>query len=224
VGGGFLNAAIGNYATVPGGQHNCACGKLSFAAGNRAQAARVGSFVWGDSSDFDVTSDATDSFTARATGGVSFISAIDAAGTPAAGVSLAPGGGSWSSLSDRNAKEHFDGVDGAALLEKLSAIAVQTWNYKSQDASTRHMGPMAQDLYAAFGLGEDDKHIDTVDADGVALAGVQALYRMLVQKNTQIEQQQKEVRDLRSEMNQLQADLKEAVQQLRALRSEGTKP
>jgi trimeric autotransporter adhesin len=34
---------------------------------------------------------------------------------------------------------------------------------------------MAQDFHAAFGLGDDDKLISTVDADGVALAGIQAL-------------------------------------------------
>jgi len=31
-----------------------------------------------------------------------------------------------------------------------------------QDASSRHLGPMAQDFYAAFGVGLDDKHIATV--------------------------------------------------------------
>jgi hypothetical protein len=35
---------------------------------------------------------------------------------------------------------------------------------------------MAQDFYAAFGVGEDDTHITTVDADGVALAAIQGLY------------------------------------------------
>ena len=38
------------------------------------------------------------------------------------------------------------------------------------------MGPTAQDFYAAFGLGEDERHISTVDADGVALAAIQGLY------------------------------------------------
>jgi predicted lipoprotein len=58
------------------------------------------------------------------------------------------------------------------------------------------MGPMAQDFYAAFGLGEDDKHIDTVDADGVALAAIQALYRQTQEQQQQIksleEQSQKD--------------------------------
>jgi len=32
---------------------------------------------------------------------------------------------------------------------------------------------MAQDFRAAFDLGEDDKHISTIDEGGVALAAVQ---------------------------------------------------
>jgi hypothetical protein len=122
-----------------------------------------------------------------------------------AGVALAPGGGSWSTLSDRNAKDHFAPVDGAALLKKLNAIAVQTWNYKSQDAAIRHMGPMAQDFAAAFGLGEDDTHISTVDADGVALAGVQALYRMLLQKDEEIAQQRRDLQKLEVQIEALKA-------------------
>lgn len=41
-----------------------------------------------------------------------------------------------------------------------------------------HIRPVAQDFYAAFGVGEDPRRISTVDADGVALAAIQALYRM----------------------------------------------
>jgi trimeric autotransporter adhesin len=32
---------------------------------------------------------------------------------------------------------------------------------------------MAQDFHAAFDLGTDERHIATVDADGVALAAIQ---------------------------------------------------
>lgn len=45
----------------------------------------------------------------------------------------------------------------------------------SQDASVQHMGPMAQDFHAAFGLGDDDTRITTVDPDGVALAAIQGV-------------------------------------------------
>ncbi|OFW35043.1 MAG: hypothetical protein A3J28_14140 [Acidobacteria bacterium RIFCSPLOWO2_12_FULL_60_22] len=90
-------------------------------------------------------------------------------------------------------------------------IPMETWNYRSQDTSIRHMGPMAQDFRAAFGLGEDDKHISTVDADGVALAGVQALYRMVgqivQQKDAQIEQLTEQVRQLQTAIEVLQTRL-----------------
>ena len=62
------------------------------------------------------------------------------------------------------------------------------------------MGPMAQDFYAAFGLGEDDMHIETVDADGVALAAIQALYRMNQQQQEEIRQLQSRVADLQERL------------------------
>ena len=81
--------------------------------------------------------------------------------------------------SDRSAKANFSSINPRDVLEALSQIQVETWNYESQDPTIRHMGPMAQDFYAAFGLGKDDKHISTVDADGVALAAIQGLYRLV---------------------------------------------
>jgi hypothetical protein len=50
----------------------------------------------------------------------------------------------------------------------------------------RHIGPTAQDFYAAFGVGEDNTHISTVDADGVALAAIQGLYRIVQEKDAEI--------------------------------------
>jgi hypothetical protein len=88
--------------------------------------------------------------------------------------------------SDRNEKANFADVDPRSVLETLAAIPIQTWNFKSQPESVRHMGPMAQDFHAAFGLGHDDKHISTVDAAGVSLAAIQGLYQMLQEKEQQI--------------------------------------
>ena len=70
------------------------------------------------------------------------------------GVSLAAGSGSWTSMSDRNAKENFAPVDTQALLAKLTALPLSTWNYKSQNPAVRHVGPMAQDFKAAFKVGK----------------------------------------------------------------------
>lgn len=54
-------------------------------------------------------------------------------------------------------------------------MSISTWNYESQDEETRHTGPMAEEFAAAFGLGESDRRISAVDADGVALAAIQGL-------------------------------------------------
>jgi hypothetical protein len=78
--------------------------------------------------------------------------------------------------SDRNLKEDLRPVDGAAVLETLARVPITTWRYRDDATGTRHIGPMAQDFKAAFGVGQSERFIFQVDADGVALAGVQALH------------------------------------------------
>jgi hypothetical protein len=182
VAGGYGNTASGQYATVPGGLNNTAAGLASFAGGYGATANNTGSFVWSDSTGGTLTDFGPNSFVARASGGFAFYTAP---GT-STGAYLPAGSGSWASLSDRNTKANFSAVDGQALLARLAALPIATWNYKAQPDSVRHMGPTAQDFSAAFGLGEDDRHISTVDAQGVALAAIQALYETVTEQNQQI--------------------------------------
>lgn len=205
VGGGVGNSASGMRATVCGGALNVAGGRYSFAAGNRAKAFHWGAFVWGDTTNSDVASTADNQFTARASGGVRFFS--NAALTT--GVTLAAGGGSWAAVSDRNLKSNFEAVDAQDVLARVAAMPMTTWNYTSQDESIRHMGPMAQDFRAAFGLGEDDTHITTIDADGVALAAIQGLNLKLEE---QLRQRDDEIAALREEL----AGVKELVAGLAA--------
>jgi len=89
-------------------------------------------------------------------------------------------------ISDRGVKENFEAVDGREVLARLAKIPIESWNLKSQDPSIRHIGPMAQDFYSAFCVGEDNRHIGTTDADGVALAAIQGLYELAREKDTQI--------------------------------------
>jgi hypothetical protein len=185
VSGGFFNGAGGKRATVPGGQNNSAGGDFSFAAGRGAQATHQGSFVWADSKDNGVggslnfASTAANEFSVRSTGGARFVTGVDAGGNPNAGVSLAAGGGSWLSLSDRASKRAVRPASGRRILRKLASVPVSTWSYRAQKDSIRHIGPMAQDFYKAFGVGEDRRHIASVDADGVALAAIKGLSREL---------------------------------------------
>jgi hypothetical protein len=179
VAGGESNTASGSWATVPGGNLNTA-GDFGLAAGFRAQATHPGAFVWADSNDVDFVSTTENQFSVRSTGGARFVSAIDpGTGNPTAGVELATGGGSWSSLSDAASKRAVEPVSGREVLRELASVPISTWGYRSQDESIRHIGPMAQDFYRAFGVGEDRRHIASVDADGVALAAVKGLNRRL---------------------------------------------
>jgi hypothetical protein len=90
--------------------------------------------------------------------------------------------------SDRNRKENFAAVDGEAMLAKVVALPITSWNYTFEDPSVRHIGPMAQDFKAAFDVGATDKAIAKVDADGVALAAIQALQKRTVALRDENEQ------------------------------------
>jgi hypothetical protein len=186
VSGGGDNIASGVKATVAGGEANLAQGNWSFAAGMRATAYHEGAFVWADSYWYEFASTANNQFSARTTGGARFVSAIDGSGNPTAGVQMAAGGNSWSGISDRNVKANFTPVDGQEILDRLADIPIETWNLKSQDESIRHIGPMAQDFYAAFSVGEDELYINNMDADGVALAAIQGLYELVQEKDAEI--------------------------------------
>lgn len=97
--------------------------------------------------------------------------------------------GTLASTSDRNAKEDFAPVNSQDVLAKVAVMPITKWIYKT-DTGTRHIGPMAQDFYAAFAVGPDDKHITTVDEGGVALAAIQGLSQKLEEKETEIKELQ----------------------------------
>jgi hypothetical protein len=66
------------------------------------------------------------------------------------------------------------------ILQKTAQLPISVWTYGFDHSSVRHLGPMAQDFARAFGLGSSDRRIDMVDANGVALACIQALQRQVV--------------------------------------------
>ncbi len=106
-------------------------------------------------------------------------------------------GGTTVHTSDRNRKEAFEAVDVAALLEEVARLPVQRWQYKGQ--TIRHLGPTAQDFYAAFGIGHNETTIASVDADGVALAAIQGLYHENRQLRSTLEDLIKRIEGLERE-------------------------
>ena len=94
--------------------------------------------------------------------------------------------GTVTCASDRDKKENFENIDPANVLNRVLALPVSTWNYKSNDASVRHMGVMAQDFHNAFGLGANNTSIAPLDTAGAAFGAIQGLNRIIEEKDTKI--------------------------------------
>jgi hypothetical protein len=122
--------------------------------------------------------------------------------------------GTFVSASDRNVKENFRAVDARDVLDKVAALPISRWNYKA-DPDSPHLGPMAQDFHAAFGVGPDEKHIATVDADGVALAAIQGLNLKVEAQQTALQERDARIARLESELAELRSLVRQAVQKPR---------
>jgi hypothetical protein len=109
----------------------------------------------------------------------------------------------FSTSSDRNLKENFAPIDQREVLARVAALPIQSWSFK-ENARIRHIGPMAQDFYAAFQVGADDRHIMTVDEDGVALAAIQGLDEMVREKEAEIDALKKQMVMMQREIETLE--------------------
>ncbi len=113
--------------------------------------------------------------------------------------------GQSSPPSDRNAKEEFEAVDRHSVLAAVAALPIERWSYKGEPV--RHLGPMAQDFAAAFGLGVDDRHIFPLDAAGVALAAIQGLHGLVRAQATRLEALERQLAELRGDAAALRVEL-----------------
>ena len=98
------------------------------------------------------------------------------------------------------------------MLARLRKVPVSTWNYISEGRGTRHLGPMAEDFYGAFGLGTGNTSIGVQDAVGVSLAAVKALDA----RTDELRRKTEEVEQLRAKVNSLEqrlAALEQLIQQ-----------
>ncbi len=187
IAGGWQNQAGGGYAAIPGGYQNTANGYGRFAAGIGAVAQHDGSFVWSDtwprSWSGPTTSTGENQFMVIANGGIWL---GDSSLQPTADLfqgliqtstgAMLTYDGTWANASDVQLKEHFEEVDGRALLDQIARLPVTRWNYK-KTPGVQHIGPTAQDFQATFALGGSDKTITTLDPAGIALRAIQQLDR-----------------------------------------------
>jgi hypothetical protein len=213
VAGGESNTASGDRSTVGGGSRNCAGGAYSWAGGRRAKVrpgstsgdagvgcmgivesgpdGDQGTFAWADSQDADLVTSGVNQFVVRAAGGI-YLGTDSAPTIPrdrfintSTGAYLTVGG-TWTNASSRSLKKDFTKVDPLGVLERLLSLPITTWTYLDS-AEGVHMGPVAEEFKAAFGLAGDGTSIATVDADGVALAAIQGLNAKLEARNAALE-------------------------------------
>jgi hypothetical protein len=192
VAGGFGNTASGNLSTVAGGGGNTASGAVSFAAGESADVSHDHSFLWCDGHT-TCNSQENQDFIVVASGGIKFYTADGLGGC----LLTNPAGSGWVCSSDRNPKENFVNLDTIDVLRHVAAMPITRWNVKGVPGQ-QHIGPVAQDFYAAFGLGVDDLHIAAGDMCGVALVAIQGL-------NAKVEEQQREIAELRERVQKAEA-------------------
>ncbi len=221
VGGGMENKASGSYSVVPGGSQNHAAGDHGFAAGSQAriEPGHDGVFLYSDHKGVEFPSAGPNEFAARATGGVRFVTGIDASGHSLAGVRLSPGSGSWETLSDRRMKTSFSSVDGQDILERLKSLPIMSWRYRAEDSGIRHIGPTAQDFNKAFQFGADEHYISSVDADGIAMAAIRSLYEMVKERDKTIEAHENRIHEMETQLalqNKLMAELEARLEGAKA--------
>ena len=230
--GGYVNTAVGYAATVVGGFDNYAGGTNSLAAGSFAHADQDRCFVFANWSIFPSSPMSclgskfiarfgldhglsVDYFSARADGGGNRWVAI---GDTIAGQTIGTWTGAsltntgvWTNNSDVNQKTGFETIDPAEVLANVASMPITRWRYLNEDVDKRHIGPMAQDFWAAFGLGDDDKHIGTIDEGGVALAAIQGLNTKMEEQRTTIREQQREIAILKEQMQSTQSLVADVV-------------
>lgn len=107
--------------------------------------------------------------------------------------------GTLSQGSSRSTKHHIVPVASSDVLAKVAALEINRWAYRTDAAGVQHLGPMAEDFHAAFGLGHDARHLAAGDAAGVALASVKALHEL-------VESQREQIDHLTERLERLEAD------------------
>lgn len=93
------------------------------------------------------------------------------------------------------------GTNANDVLAKVAALPITQWKYKIEPDAVKHIGPVAQDFHAAFGLGDNDRTIGTVDESGVALAAIQGLNQKV---DEQLKAKDAEIRDLKARLEKLE--------------------
>jgi len=113
--------------------------------------------------------------------------------------------GMWHNKSDRASKTAFELIDSRAILDKVAALPIGSFQFIDDPAHARHIGPTAQDFHSTFSLGTSHTSIGTGDSEGVALAAIQGLHQLVQERDAQINAQRLELLTLKERLVQLES-------------------
>jgi hypothetical protein len=116
-------------------------------------------------------------------------------------------------LSDRNRKHQIVPVDPHDILSRVGRLPVATWSFIDSDPTERHLGPMAQDFAALFGLGQNDTTISARDMAGVSLAAIQAVNEKVDAKDARMAALESQNQELAARLAALEAALAKLANQ-----------
>ena len=136
----------------------------------------------------------------RAAGGYQFYTDASAIG----GAELPASSTAWSALSDSTMKRNIRLVDTREMLDKVNRLPIKRWSLKTQDPSIEHIGPMAQDFWALFHVGENELRISTIDPPAIALAAIQGLHEIVKENEERMGHQQDLIDSLMKQNKQLE--------------------
>jgi Chaperone of endosialidase len=128
-------------------------------------------------------------------------------------------GGAWTNPSDRDKKENFHSVNGKEVLQQIAQLPITRWNYKGEARSIQHIGPMAQDFFKLFQVGNNETSISTIDPAGIALVAIQELNKQNQEQQTMIESLQEEIKKLKEEGSIKQTTVGKLEQENKFLKS-----
>jgi len=98
--------------------------------------------------------------------------------------------------SSRELKNEIDRVDGKDTLARLASLPIAHWSLKTDETASKHIGPMAEDFYAAFGVGLNNKTISVTDANGIAFSAIQGLAQQLQERDKELTELKARLADL----------------------------
>ena len=107
--------------------------------------------------------------------------------------------------SSRDLKTEIEPVNGKEILRRVAELPISQWRFKTEVATSRHIGPMAEDFNEAFDLAGNAKTISVLDSTGLAMAAIKGLYKEAQERDERIAELANQVAKLQQIVHELAA-------------------